>query len=86
VRANIQAIICSAGIRTRKIGTVSTPGLSVPIPAPRRARHFALVTDVPIQLKLARNRFSGLEHSPTHPSGALGSVRFRRVKTAPMLK
>jgi hypothetical protein len=35
--------------------------LSVPIPALRRARHFALVEDVPIQPRLARNQYSGLD-------------------------
>src|ERR1017187_8055666 len=42
--------------------------LSVPIRALRRARHFALVEDVPIQPKPARNQYSGLELSPTHAS------------------
>jgi hypothetical protein len=34
----------------------------------RRARHFALVEDVPIQPRLARNQYSGQELSPTHAS------------------
>ena len=31
-------------------------------------RHFALVEDVPIQPRLARNQYSGLELGPTHAS------------------
>ena len=44
---------------------------SVLIRARGRARHFALVEDVPIQPKPARNQFSGLELSPTHASPLL---------------
>ena len=42
--------------------------LSVLLRALRRARHFALVEDVPIQPRLARNQYSGRELSPTHAS------------------
>ena len=42
--------------------------LSVLLRALRRARHFALVEDVPIQPRLARNQYSGQELSPTHAS------------------
>src|ERR1017187_7716043 len=45
--------------------------LSVPIPALRRVRHFALVEAVLCQPRLARNPYSGQELSPTHAS--LGS-------------
>jgi hypothetical protein len=31
-------------------------------------RHFALVESVPLQPRLARNQYSGLELSPTHAS------------------
>src|SRR5271169_5001315 len=41
---------------------------SVVVRALRRARHFALVEKVPIQPRLARNQYSGLELSPTHAS------------------
>src|ERR1700686_665818 len=41
---------------------------SVGIPALRRVRHFALVENVPIQPKPARNQYSGQELSPTHAS------------------
>jgi hypothetical protein len=41
---------------------------SVLVPALRRARHFALVEEVPIQPRLARNQYSGLELGPTHAS------------------
>src|ERR1700680_913467 len=42
--------------------------LSVLIRALRRVRHFALVENVPIQPRLARNQVSGQELSPTHAS------------------
>src|SRR5437879_1547071 len=37
-------------------------------PALREERHFALVEELPIQPKLARNQHSSLELSPTQPS------------------
>jgi len=52
---------------SNNVGSVKS-FLSVPVRALEGARHFALVEDVPIQPKLARNHRSGLELSPTHAS------------------
>jgi hypothetical protein len=48
--------------------------LSVLLRALRRARHFALVEDVAIQPRLARNQYSGPELSPTHAPFAFSRV------------